>query len=198
MIDESKRKQGHAHMGLNLLSEYAFNRLGVHQLYAEIPTSHDPSVRLFEKAGYLTGEIRKNWLRKGSLWLDVNLMQKFSRKLKTIHSKLVKNYGWKFLIIGGIGKLISFTTFVVVLGHWFGGLLPEEDSVATIYIYPESTLEEKVEAVRVGVNEAGGHGDRICRVLWARGWDERLKPGKYTPEGTLSVGEAAEKLCSWK
>ena len=93
-----------------------------------------------------------------------------------------------------IGKLISFTTFVVVLGHWFGGLLPEEDSVATIYIYPESTLEEKVEAVRVGVNEAGGHGDRICRVLWARGWDERLKPGKYSLEGTLSVGEAAEKL----
>ena len=42
------------------------------------PTSHDPSVRLFEKAGYLTGEIRKNWVRKGSLWLDVNLMQKFS------------------------------------------------------------------------------------------------------------------------
>ena len=114
--------------------------------------------------------------------------------MKQYIEKLVKKYGWKFLIIGGIGKLISFTTFVVVLGHWFGGLLPEEDSVATIYIYPESTLEEKVEAVRVGVNEAGGHGDRICRVLWARGWDERLKPGKYSLEGTLSVGEAAEKL----
>ena len=78
VIDESKRKQGHALVGLNLLSEYAFNHLGVHQLYAEVPTSHDPSVRLFEKAGYLTGEIRKNWVRKGSLWLDVNLMQKFS------------------------------------------------------------------------------------------------------------------------
>ena len=78
VIDESKRKKGHALEGLNLLSEYAFNHLGVHQLYAEVPSAHKPSLKLFEKAGYLTGELRKDWVRKGSLWLDVNLMQKFS------------------------------------------------------------------------------------------------------------------------
>ncbi len=78
VIDESKRKQGHALEGLNLLSKYAFNHLGVYQLYAEVPSSHEPSIKLFVKAGYLTSEIRKDWVRNGSLWLDVNLMQKFS------------------------------------------------------------------------------------------------------------------------
>ena len=47
-------------------------------MFFAIKGSWRSRVRLFEKAGYLTGEIRKDWVRKGSLWLDVNLMQKFS------------------------------------------------------------------------------------------------------------------------
>ena len=109
---------------------------------------------------------------------------------------LVKKYGWKFLIIGGVGKLISFTSVLVILGHWYGGLLSEEGAQAEIYLYPEYSLEQNLDAIEEAIDEAGGHGDRVRRVIWARGWNERLKPGKYILSGDLSIGEAASKLAT--
>ena len=107
---------------------------------------------------------------------------------------MVKKYGWKFLIYGGIGKLISLTIFVGILGHWYGGLLKNEEAVAAIYLTPGSSIEEMLAEVDSAVSKAGGHGDRLARVLWVRGWDNRLKPGKYELNGSLSIGEAAKKL----
>ena len=43
VIDQNERRNGHAFVGLELLSKYAFEHLGVHQLYAEVPGGHDPS-----------------------------------------------------------------------------------------------------------------------------------------------------------
>jgi len=111
---------------------------------------------------------------------------------------MVKKYGWKFLIFGGIGKLISLTIFVGILGHWYGGLLNNEEGVATIYLTPGSTTEEMLAEVDSAVTRAGGHGDRLARLLWVRGWDERLKVGKYELRGSLSIGEAAEMLVTGK
>ena len=79
VVDEAQRRKGHALQGLDLLANYAFEHLGVHQLYAEVPGSHNPSIDLFKKAGYLGGEVRKDWVRKDGSWIDVILMQKIAR-----------------------------------------------------------------------------------------------------------------------
>ena len=78
VVDEGERRKGHALVGLDLLSKYAFDHLGVHQLYAEVPGGHEPSINLFEKAGYGGKEVRKAWVRKGNVWKDVILLQKFA------------------------------------------------------------------------------------------------------------------------
>ena len=79
VVDMKKRRIGHALKGLNLLAEYSFEHLGLHQLYAEVPGGHNPSINLFKKAGYTGNEVRKDWVRKGSLWKDVILLQKFAK-----------------------------------------------------------------------------------------------------------------------
>jgi diamine N-acetyltransferase len=78
VVDQLERRNGHAFVGLELLSKYAFEHLGVHQLYAEVPGGHEPSIGLFKKAGYVGDEVRKDWVRKGSIWKDVILLQKFA------------------------------------------------------------------------------------------------------------------------
>ncbi len=78
VIDELERRKGHATVGLKLLLKYAFEHLGVHQLYAEVPGDHQQSINLFEKVGFNGKEIRKDWVRKGSEWKDVILLQKFA------------------------------------------------------------------------------------------------------------------------
>ena len=78
VIDESYRRKGHALEGVSLLANYAFNHLGVHQLFAEVPNNHNTSVDLFSKAGYDKAELRKDWVRKEGNWIDVILMQKIA------------------------------------------------------------------------------------------------------------------------
>ena len=79
VIDKLERRKGHATVGLKLLFKYAFQHLGVHQLYAEVPVDHQQSINLFEKVGFNGKEIRKDWVRKGSEWKDVILIQKFAK-----------------------------------------------------------------------------------------------------------------------
>ena len=76
VVDENYRRQGHALEGLLLLSNFAFGHLGFHQLFAEVPSNHNSSLDLFIKAGYSTGERRKDWVMKDGTWIDVILMQK--------------------------------------------------------------------------------------------------------------------------
>jgi diamine N-acetyltransferase len=78
VVDLNERRKGHALVGLYLLSRYAFEHLGAHQLYAEVPGGHDPSINLFKKAGYGGSEVRRDWVRKGTHWKDVILLQKFA------------------------------------------------------------------------------------------------------------------------
>ena len=78
VVDEKYRRKGHALEGLMLLANYAFGHLGVHQLYAEVPSKHNSSFDLFTKAGYLASESRKDWIMKEGTWIDVILMQKIA------------------------------------------------------------------------------------------------------------------------
>lgn len=75
ITDIAYRRQGHASAGLNLIRNYAFKHLSLHQLFAEVPASNEASVKLFQKAGYISGEKKSDWIKGECGWEDVLCMQ---------------------------------------------------------------------------------------------------------------------------
>ena len=70
------RGKGIASEALQLLSEYAFKKLHVHQLYAYVPQWNNESFALFEKNGFEKSAILRHWQRNENGYNDVCLMQK--------------------------------------------------------------------------------------------------------------------------
>ena len=70
------RGQGIATQALQLLCQYAAERLHLHQLYAYVPVWNNESIKLFEKAGFAKHATLKEWQRGKEGYFDVILMQK--------------------------------------------------------------------------------------------------------------------------
>ena len=70
------RGKGFAGEALQLMSEYGKNTLYLHQLYCNISSKNTASIHLFEKAGFKTAGIKKDWLRTGDGWDDEIIMQR--------------------------------------------------------------------------------------------------------------------------
>ncbi|WP_029904584.1 GNAT family N-acetyltransferase [Prevotella sp. 10(H)] len=75
LIDEAYRKRGLASEALQLMQEYAFGFLYLHQLYAYISVSNVNSIGLFRKSGYKEVGILKDWVQRGDSFEDVQLSQ---------------------------------------------------------------------------------------------------------------------------
>ncbi len=73
------RKQGYATDALYAIFGYAVEVLGLNQLFANIATKNDASIRLFEKAGFTQSGIKKNWLKTTTGWEDEIMFQKMLR-----------------------------------------------------------------------------------------------------------------------
>lgn len=80
LIDEMYRKRGYASQALDLMTDYAFNFLYLHQLYAYISVSNTNSIKLFGKAGYNEVGILKDWVQRGDKFEDVQLSQLINNK----------------------------------------------------------------------------------------------------------------------
>ena len=70
------RGQGIATQALQLLCQYAKERLHLHQLYAYVPVWNNESIKLFEKAEFTRHATLKEWQRGKEGYFDVILMQK--------------------------------------------------------------------------------------------------------------------------
>lgn len=103
--------------------------------------------------------------------------------------KLVKKYGWRFLILGGIGKLISLTCVVGIYGHWFAPIISADAEPVVIHLHPDSEL---IDQITSDINAADGAGDRLARLIWVRGWEKRMKPGKYIVEPGTKISDVAK------
>jgi len=69
LIDDStNRKQGYAFQSLQLLIEYCFNHLKLHQLYCNIGIKNQASINLFSKAGFQKTSEKKEWLKTEKGW----------------------------------------------------------------------------------------------------------------------------------
>lgn len=66
--EQSKRKQGYAFQALQLIIEYCFNHLQLHQLYCNIGEENKASIKLFTKAGFQKIAEKKDWLKSQKGW----------------------------------------------------------------------------------------------------------------------------------
>lgn len=74
------RQKGFASEALQILINYAFDRLQLHQLYCNIAEGNEPSFRLFERFNFrLVGE-KKEWLKSGDQWISEYLFQLINPK----------------------------------------------------------------------------------------------------------------------
>jgi diamine N-acetyltransferase len=70
------RGKGTATAALNLMIRYCFEKLNLHQIYANILTDNDISMKLFGKAGFEITGTKKEWIREGGVWKDEYLLQR--------------------------------------------------------------------------------------------------------------------------
>lgn len=77
VIAENQRGKGIGKLALQLLCEYCLNYLGIHQLYAYIDTTNGACLRLFETCGFEVCALLKDWMRTGTTFRDVKMVQRF-------------------------------------------------------------------------------------------------------------------------
>lgn len=75
MIIEEERGKGYASEALDLVIEYSFKRLRLHQLYANVIAENEASLELFKKKHFEIIGVKKEWLLKNGQWLDEYLLQ---------------------------------------------------------------------------------------------------------------------------
>jgi len=71
LIDRNYQRKGIAAKALALLCEYSFSFLKLHQLYAYIPVTNEPSKRLFIQAGFKEKGLLHDWIQSIDGYEDV-------------------------------------------------------------------------------------------------------------------------------
>ncbi|MDR0829252.1 MAG: GNAT family N-acetyltransferase [Prevotellaceae bacterium] len=78
-IVENFQRRGYGLQTLQLLTDYAFNLLNIHQLYAFVVKENSAAAKLFHKAGFEHNATLKNWFfHKGEYW-HTDIFQKFKK-----------------------------------------------------------------------------------------------------------------------
>lgn len=78
------RKQGFALNALQLLCQYAFNFLHLHQLYAYVSQKNTASQRLFSKADFTPSGTKKDWILGAEGFEDVMIFQRIKQKINVV------------------------------------------------------------------------------------------------------------------
>ncbi len=75
VFNKEDRQKRAAFDSLNLLIDYAFNFLELHQLYCNILIDNEASLNLFKKVGFSVTAQKKEWFWTGKYWLDEWFLQ---------------------------------------------------------------------------------------------------------------------------
>lgn len=78
LISEKFRNQGWGLQSLNLLCDYAFNTLLLHQLYCSIAQNNPASMHIFQQAGFQVIGTKKEWLYIDGALVDEIMLQKIN------------------------------------------------------------------------------------------------------------------------
>ena len=74
-IDEAHRGKGLGRQALELLTAYARDHIGMRQLYVYIALDNEVCLKLFEDFGYRRAGVLHSWVKRGSSYRDVALLQ---------------------------------------------------------------------------------------------------------------------------
>jgi diamine N-acetyltransferase len=80
LLDGAYRRQGIAAEALTIMIRYAFSFLKIRQLYAHIPQTNTPCLRLFERCGFEMAGILKEWLATSEGYTNVVIVSLINRK----------------------------------------------------------------------------------------------------------------------
>jgi len=80
IIQKEFRKNGYASEAIELLCDYAFSYLNLHQLWANILDFNTASQRLFEKNSFRKIATKPNWILNNGQWHDEFIYQRFNPK----------------------------------------------------------------------------------------------------------------------
>jgi len=79
LIDEPYQNNGFASASLELIKEYVFSYLKIHQLYAHVAETNELSTKLFEKCGFGKISVLKDWISTENGFANVVLFQLFKK-----------------------------------------------------------------------------------------------------------------------
>lgn len=80
LIDKEYRGRKIASEALSLISDYAFHFLHLNQLYAYIPEENEGSQHLFKSGGFSESGKLSSWLKKGTGYQDVYIVQRLNEE----------------------------------------------------------------------------------------------------------------------
>ncbi len=69
-IVESERGNGYAGIVLDILIEYLFTHINLHQIFCNIGSDNSNSIKLFESKGFIQSGVKKDWNLIGNKWTD--------------------------------------------------------------------------------------------------------------------------------
>lgn len=75
MIIKAEREKGYASEALDLMVDYAFQKLRLHQLYANVIANNVASLDLFKKKHFIIIGVKKEWTISENNWEDEYMMQ---------------------------------------------------------------------------------------------------------------------------
>lgn len=75
LILQEYRNKGFASESLEMLIDYGFNTLHLHQLYCNITVDNIASIKVFEKQNFKTIGLKKDWLLVKGKWVDEYILQ---------------------------------------------------------------------------------------------------------------------------
>lgn len=73
--NKEDRQKGYAENALSLLTRYAFELLGLKQIYCSISETNDQSLKLFIKQGFVITGQKKAWLKTNDGWITEYFLQ---------------------------------------------------------------------------------------------------------------------------
>ncbi len=87
IAEKSERRKGYARVALDLLKNYCFSHLGLHQLWCNISPANEASLKLFSAAGFSICGKKEQWIFNGQTFEDEWLLQAFNPVLPKKESR---------------------------------------------------------------------------------------------------------------
>jgi len=79
IYSETNRRQGFATASLNLLIDYCFNILQLHQVYCNVDENNTKSIKMLTNLDFEIAGVKKQWRKTSEGWQDEILMQKIKK-----------------------------------------------------------------------------------------------------------------------